>query len=264
MIYQRASALPGKRRLRAQLRRTDVLLASFPRSGNTWLRFLLADLIVEGQEAFPTDIVELNKVICDYHKGLGEPRLLPHRIVKVHEPHPGTPHRFVALVRRPEDALVSYFHYHRLHDNLIDRTQAGIDQFVRASLSSWIWNVQSYLDATNSGHPGILATYEDLSTSPESTVKSICDFIGISATSQQISAAVERRTFRRLRQAEGTRTLHPTEAAPPIKSEKFFRKGEVGSGKAELTHETVEFIIRRTEALYDAVAQMASDAAGDG
>lgn len=248
-----------RKKLLRSLHPTDVLLASYPRSGNTWLRFILADLLVDGREAYPTDIEELNRIIYDIYKGMGDARFIPFRLVKIHESHFGTPHRFVGLVRRPTDAIVSYFHYHRLHKHLLDRTKDGVDEFVRQTAPIWIENVQSYVDAIDNGRPGTLITYEGLHGDPQETVSAVCRFIGINTTEQNIGEAIRRRAFRNLQEAESAGPLHPTQGPPAIASERFFRKGRIGSGAAELTDASIELIATTAQPVYEDAARRAID-----
>ena len=43
----------------------DVMIVSYPRSGNTWVRVLLANLISDSAE--PVDLVELEDLVPDIH-----------------------------------------------------------------------------------------------------------------------------------------------------------------------------------------------------
>src|SRR6266702_7132618 len=92
-------------------------LASFPRSGNTWLRAMLAQLLASGDEA----LIEMQKVIPDLHDNIFDKEALPSRhtlIVKSHDPFNIAVRRLkslgiiigqhlpVMIIRNPLDVIV--------------------------------------------------------------------------------------------------------------------------------------------------------------
>ena len=246
----RVRVLPRRRDLCEVLDPTDRLLASFPRSGNTWLRFILADLMVEGRAPYPTDISDLNRITFDVYKGLGKPRFLPFRIVKIHDRHPGTDHRFVTIVRNPADSIVSYFHYNQMRGR-DEHIRAGVDAFTADLIPAWVDHVQTYIDALDDGKAGILATYEDLHADPFPVISEICRFLGVAAGPSQIGAAIDRRSFSNLQKLEAGGPMIEKETDPQDTSERFFRKGIIGSGEEELSDSTMELLAATALPVYE-------------
>jgi hypothetical protein len=69
-ILQRSLRLMRGLHPRLGLRESDVILASFPRSGNTWMRFIWANMIAElelGGRVVDFHFVE-GEMICDHDK----------------------------------------------------------------------------------------------------------------------------------------------------------------------------------------------------
>src|ERR1017187_3695816 len=84
----------------------DVFVASYPRSGSTWLRFVLAEALTGQPSTFPS----VNRAIpqVGYH---AQALRLPAggRFIKTHESYRRECRRAVCLVRDPRDTLLSEY-----------------------------------------------------------------------------------------------------------------------------------------------------------
>src|SRR5262245_29265740 len=87
----------------------DVWFVSFPRSGNTYWRFLTANLISRGEPVDWTNIERFSPdIYITYDPAL---RQIPRpRYIKSHEPFRPNYRRAVLIVRDPRDVAVSCFH----------------------------------------------------------------------------------------------------------------------------------------------------------
>lgn len=134
-------------------RTRDCFLASYPRSGNTWMRAILFHARI-GRE--PVDMAEIDCGIPDEHYAIATRSILaprpgadPRQIVKTHSLYRiGTSYRSVAyILRDPRDAIPSYYRYlsrNGAHRGLSfsDFAQACISGSVW--LGSWFEHVQSF------------------------------------------------------------------------------------------------------------------------
>lgn len=189
------------------VRPEDTFLVSYPKSGNTWARFLIANLVYPES---PVNFANINTLVPD-PEALSKRRMeqLPSpRILKSHECfHPRYP-RIIYLVRDPRDVAVSQFHFHRKRKVIGDDypLESFIKRFVTADTTptygSWGENVGSWL-AARSGRPGfLLVRYEDLVSQIGREMARVAEFLNIEAQPGLISQAVERSSADRMRQLE--------------------------------------------------------------
>src|SRR4051794_9451760 len=90
----------------------DVWIVSYPKSGNTWTRFLIANLIADGETV---DWSNIERRVPDIYYNR-DPHLLSlprPRYLKSHEAYRPEYRRVVLIVRDPRDVAVSYYHFVR-------------------------------------------------------------------------------------------------------------------------------------------------------
>jgi len=89
---------------------TDVFLVSYPRSGNTWLRNIIAEIIY-GESG--TKLGDVGKYIPDIGKyNVDEMDLKFPRVIKSHDTYNETYRRVIYIIRDPRDVILSYYKYH--------------------------------------------------------------------------------------------------------------------------------------------------------
>ena len=235
-------------------------VSSFPRSGNTWMRHLLADVFEQchGMETSTELPVHPDKIIPDYYchwiarRDVTIPT--PGVFVKSHESFRQLQNRFGALptfrgskniylYRSPEDALVSLFHYHDKQKHLQNKTAGGIDAFCREWLPLWEENIASYLAAAEEGYPVLFVPYELLLQYPVEVLSNLLRWLGARHDGAIVERAISNMQFSKLQAAE-TRNSLSEEAF-------FFRKGCKGAGQAELQSATMDLISERTTRLIE-------------
>ena len=89
---------------------SDIFLVSYPRSGNTWLRFVLGTYI-SGENV---DWINLEYIFPDIYKCSEDflSKLQSPRYIKSHHPYDSRYNKIVYVVRDPRDVLVSYYFWH--------------------------------------------------------------------------------------------------------------------------------------------------------
>jgi hypothetical protein len=231
----------------------DVFLVSFPRSGNTWARFLLGNLIFSDT---PTTFSNIEWRIPEIYFNRDRVlRALPRpRILKSHESfQPHYPH-VIYLVRDPRDVAISYYHHNVKAGNIpeTDSIDSFVPRFLAAEFDkkfgSWGDNVRSWIALRKQNPRFLMLRYEDMKTDPAAALARIvnflehCMFRKIDGSSAALQRAVE------LSSAERMRALEKQEAGKWVltkgtRSDKpFVRTATTGGWGSQLSAESVAAI----------------------
>jgi hypothetical protein len=190
-------------------------IASYPKSGNTWVRFLVANAVagpVESSAQVERLVPDLEKVE-DPGPLVSRPGLL---LAKTHtlfvrERCRALTERSVYIVRHPKDVLLSNLNY----KHLIMRTGrkysdleyarefielGGDRQWLQLGFGTLEGHIASWLD--EHPHPLLLVKYEDLKADTAGQLRTIRDFLGVEATEARVREAVDRSSFAQMRALE--------------------------------------------------------------
>jgi Sulfotransferase domain len=243
----------------AALRNDDQFLISYPRSGNTWVRHLLREVILFNRPDLPPPEA-LWMLIPDLHvHDMDHPARvrfrMPTRIFKSHNLRALRGRRMVYVFREPADALTSYYHFHLREKIEPELVAAGPEAFCRAFLPGWCEHLQLALDE-RAVAPGrvLLVAYEMLLNNGAPELGRIADFYGLPSNQAGLTAAIDKARFEKLREREMQNPQHPDEY--------FFRKGRSGTGREELSAEIQELIAATAQPLYSRARSIAEGANG--
>lgn len=244
-----------------------IWVASYPRSGNTWVRFLLANLL-------RTDIdgsAKLLETIPDIHRGISGGHLYGARtsLIKTHWAYgPDFPMRedtigAIYVLRNPVDAMLSNLNYHLLKTSddaalripearrslveawIADYVDKGGDpRWIQLGMGSWEQNVASWTAAALP-FPRLVVRYEDLTRNALRHADQMSRFLKLDRTPAELESAVERSSFAALRALEEREIAERRDgifydarnAQAHRQGLRFVNRGEVGAGEALLTEE---------------------------
>jgi hypothetical protein len=188
----------------------DTVLVSYPKSGSTWLRFLLGH-VLGGREL---DFDSVRDVLPPVGHHQRAPRLLPDggRLVRSHEPLgalPGHPALSVLyLVRDGRDVAVSYLHHMRRVGRFDGDLAAFLPQFLSGAVDSYgPWHAHALEAAARreDGHPSpLIIRYEDLRHDSVGELARIATFLGVAPDAGALEAAVAANAKDRMRAKERT------------------------------------------------------------
>ena len=187
----------------------DVVAASYPKAGSTWLRFMIADLSPEASDADFATLVHLSPPLGQHRAA---PRLIDGRgrFIKTHESFSAFyrfPGRALYMVRDGRDVAVSMYHF-------LERVNVQpvlFSDYLEAFLAgrvvpygSWQDHVIAWLRAAEK-YPDRVAVlrYEELltATGPEVLQQTLAQ-IGWNISLEAAKTAVERNSLESMRARE--------------------------------------------------------------
>ena len=225
----------------------DTFVVSYPKSGNTWTRFLIANLVYP--EKLP-DFRNINYLLPD-PEALSKRRigqLSRPRIIKTHHFHPGY-RKIIFVVRDPRDVAVSLYYFHlKMRDYVDGHSMAqhvrGFVSNVNPLYGTWGENVASWLATRGNDTNFLLLRYEDMLKSPTLELRRIADFLHIEKTQEQLETAVERSSADNMRKLERLQALEWSSTKDTRQDIPFVRSAKSGDWRAELPESCVVEIER--------------------
>lgn len=174
----------------------DIFVVSYFRSGSTWSRFLIGNLIHQHEPVTFANIERLVPAI--YNLPDRVLRRLP-RVLKSHECFDPRYPRVIYVVRDPRDVAVS-FYYYCLKMGVIPEgylISEFVDRFVASQIigyadrhGCWQDHVLSWL-RLREGKPNFrLVRYEDLLVDPAKELTSFAPMLGIDPSPERVERAV--------------------------------------------------------------------------
>jgi Sulfotransferase domain len=207
----------------------DILIVGYPKSGNTWMQYLISSVAYGIDVASAPDAL-IQDLVPDVHfKKFFKP-YFPTTFFKSHFlPRPDY-RRVIYLLRDGRDAMVSYLHYiEGLKGEKIDFLR-----LVRAKEwlfpGAWHDHVEQWL-ANPHGAEMIVVHYEDLKAETVGELRRICEFAGIRREQSVLATAAEKCSFSAMRTREDSFAWENPQIP---KAKRFVRRGEVGSHRDEM------------------------------
>ncbi|MGH9430722.1 MAG: sulfotransferase domain-containing protein [Terriglobia bacterium] len=215
----------------------DIFLVSYPKSGNTWTRFLLGNLMNPDERITFTNVERKVPDIYGASRKTFRKTRRP-RLIKSHECFDPRYRRVIYIVRDPRDVAVSAYHYDRKEKNIGDAfpietyvttrfmktdeyfgtwgehagswlvNSKNIFQITRlkngfmGTMGSWGENVISWLGSRGDDRDFLLLRYEDLLEDTRRELSKVAEFLDLKATPERISRAVELSSADNMRKLE--------------------------------------------------------------
>lgn len=209
----------------------DVFIISYPKSGNTWVRFLIGNYLTQGGMDFKNS----HHVIPDMHfnpADINKITLSP-RIIKSHDSFNEKFKNVIYIVRDGRDVAISYFFYLKKAGTIpMEFTFERFfnERFItgKVGFGDWGDHVKSWLKAT--GANILIVKYEDLMTDTENVFRRILTFLKIDNIDQeQLKSSVIQSSFKNMAKNETDNPKYFFELGG-LKDTGygFMRKGEMG------------------------------------
>ena len=240
----RRAIRPIVRRIRyVGVRPTDVLLASYLKSGSTWVRFMLTDLMI-GRDPEWRDVSPTIPYV-GAHRGMRAALPSGGRLLYTHDPATGAARRAVYLARDVRDVVLSEHRW-----IVRGGTPLELSTFVRDFsegrshlYGSWNDHVRYWLDSPLARENALLVVrFEDLREAPADHLREIATFIGLESSDEAVQRAVDDNSLERMRAKE---ERAPSEVLRPHETtERFVGTGTVGGWRSKLTRRETEAVER--------------------
>ena len=222
----------------------DTFLVSFPRSGNTWTRFLVCNLINPDD---PVNFAQLESRIPEIYDVTDRNlRAFPRpRIIKSHECFDPRYKKIVYIVRDPRDVLISYYEFQLKRRviseelSLEDFVPRFIESEIEPKTGSWRDHVVSWT-ATRGGQKNfLLLRYEDMLADTQKESTKIASFLGLDSSPERIARAVALSSADRMRKLEKEQSRQWKETKKTRQDKPFVRKAASGGWKTILSERAV-------------------------
>lgn len=181
----------------------DTFLVSYPKSGNTWMRFLIGTLYFREK----MDWLSLNKFPDCYYPDEVLLRSPFPRILKSHELYDDRYQKVIYIVRDVREVVISYYYHHLRHVEGLQNLP--FDQFFDYFMAGEVWpglwdsHVQSWLAHRDKPQEGfLLLKYEDLKRDPFAEAKKITAFLNLNRSDSELKEAIEWSSFGNMRALE--------------------------------------------------------------
>ncbi|KAK4420505.1 Cytosolic sulfotransferase 5 [Sesamum alatum] len=250
---------------------SDVILASYPKTGTTWLKALLYSIVnrsykhrltvenphslvpfLEFFDIYGTPPYESTTVV-DPLSDINHSR----RIFSTHMPYQllaktlnSSDCHVVYVTRNPKDTLVSSWHFVNKWDEAREEPwpfEVAVEKFCRGvtPYGPYYDHVMGYrnlgLERPKNAH---FVTYEELKNDPQTNVKNLAEFLGCPFEGEdvegQVREIVKSCSFEVLSSHEVNKSEDVLAGVPlPLTVNSFFRKGGVGGYKDHMSDEIV-------------------------
>jgi hypothetical protein len=270
-LKRRSGYYDARRRLRRPgferaLRPTDSFLVGHPKSGNTWLAYMLAVLLFGDRDGHITlenvgDYVPFVHGRDDKirrHSQLPDPRVFRNENPQYAHLYPRT----IYLMRDPRAVLVSFW---RMYQVIFDHRDVTFESFLEqylaldgifetwnSKLVRWDRQVRDAVERAKEDSRIQLVRYEDMVADRREVLGRLVDFLALSRTPDEIERAAARGSFEAMRRVEDR---HGAEAyvKKAAGEGKFVRKGkidgwrtEISAGEAKLIETELDDAMRMT------------------
>lgn len=217
-------------------RRDDVFVASYPRSGTTWVQAICHALIT-GAAGFDFD--HISEVAPWWERSLAYRDDAPRRFAGLAGPRVFKTHlhprwlprqgRAIYIERQPGDVAVSYHYLHRDYlgwdgelDAFVARFEAGELQYGRWADHLAAWNQPSM--------PCLRLRYEQLRRDPVPHIQAIAEHLELGVDRRRAEEVAETTSFAKMREQQ-RKFDHAGEIACQLglRPGRFVRRGEIGA-----------------------------------
>jgi hypothetical protein len=229
----------------------DIFIVSYPKSGNTWMRFLIGNYLTGNECSFKnchriTPDIHMNPDRC---KEIDRPRF-----IKSHAPFQPQYPKVIYIVRDARDVAVSYYYHALKHRSIEESTsfESFVDDFNNGAVDSfgtWSNHVSSWLDGKDEDQL-LLVRYESMLDDSARELSRVLSFSGIDIDEAAVESAAEASDFKNMQRQEKEQYSEVDVLPKSDSSKRFLRSGKRGDWEAHFSEELLHsFLSKHGDAL---------------
>lgn len=225
-----------------KLRPADIVVATYPKCGTTWMQQIVHGLRSRGSMDFEeiSQVIPFIEMEAMFGLDFERPQVAEPRAFKIHLSWELAPKggRYIYVMREPGDALVSLYHF--LNGAMFERDAINLEDFaleffMKTSPFGRYWeHVRSWWEQRQNVDM-LLFCYEDMKQDLEGTVRRVAAFMGLEGDEELIALATRQSSFEFMRAHEHQFDEHPMAqrlsalGGPPVERMTKVRSGKTGS-----------------------------------
>ncbi len=191
------------------------IITSFPKSGNTWMRFIIYDLFFNNQNMNIENSAEINRMIPDFHISKNNQLTLDSELkdkeifLKTHSSYEQMKKlpigKIIIIIRNPFDVFISLYNYYDISNNKRDEmidyfcTHQTLPFLKKYNFPSWQEHIESWV---NSGKEYHIIKYSNLIDDFDNQIKSLCNFLNLEISDKKINFIKRNTSFDNLKKIE--------------------------------------------------------------
>ncbi|GIY54957.1 hypothetical protein CEXT_582371 [Caerostris extrusa] len=235
----------------------DIIIASYPKTGTTWLSYIVLQIISRGKN-FPS-FSECHLKFVPLMEATGASAVDKMKCPRVYKHH--CPYDIVKknpnskclyIYRNPEDTLVSYYHF----ASNVEDTEIQFDEFFEGFLSGnmahghYLRHVLSFLAHRDDSNL-LLISYEKLLANTKGEILRMAKFMGEEYLSSLLhdesllNQIIECSSFDHMK--KNLPVVNPRSQG----NLNFFRKGKIGEGKKSMTLEQLNRLLNLVNKMFE-------------
>ncbi|KAL1021532.1 hypothetical protein UPYG_G00014480 [Umbra pygmaea] len=231
-----------------QARPDDILIATYPKAGTTWVSYILDQLYYDQSSPVclldRVPFLELHIPLIPSGIEMLDKLTTTPRLIKTHLPVQFLPKSFweqkcrvVYVARNAKDNAVSYFHFDRMNmaqpepgdwNNFLQRFMDG-----KMVFGSWYDHVTGWWEKKQTNSNIHYMFYEDMIEDTGREMDRLCSFLGLSSSTEDKDRVRERSQFDNMK--KNNMVNYSTDFVMDFKISPFMRKGKVGDWKNHFT-----------------------------
>lgn len=221
----------------------DLYIVSFPKSGTTWLNFIMANVHLKmSQRTQQVNFFNIADFVPDIMQNRYiKTNILPfpgHRVIKSHAEINPLYTKVIYLIRDPRDVMVSYYWFLKM---LGDWTE-DLHQLIHSptyGIEAWCRHVQGWVERTSVANRIDFIRFEDMKVDALQVVTRIYTRLGQTIPEEVLKQAIELSSFENMKKMEAEYNHGGDFRFPGFK---FFRKGKSGDYHTDISKEDLIFI----------------------